>query len=171
MTAEPSLGCRLRVVVTALIAVVLTTSLLVGSCSAVDTLRPEISAWGIEGNPQVASFRAWANVSDPQSGVRNVTLFVERRGVSLHNYSMQFNGSLYVTEVPRLEANSTYALYVMAFDMANNSATSYRINIDTHVPPEIPDLTVTEPWVVGSSLVLALATIAVTYVYDRRRRS
>jgi hypothetical protein len=43
-----------------------------------DTLRPEVSEWGLTGyHDQGGPFTAWANVSDNDSGVKNVTLVID----------------------------------------------------------------------------------------------
>ena len=107
-----------------------------------DILRPEIRAWGVEGDPRVEDFTAWADVTDTKSGVRNVTLIVQSASGNVTDFPLLFNGSLYVSMVPRLGANDTYTMFVRAFDNANNSATSYRITLDTHVTPPPIDHTV-----------------------------
>ncbi len=139
--------------------------------AANDTLRPEISAWGLEGPvEQGVSFSAWANVSDTESGVRNVSLSVHGDNGQRSSYPLAFNGSLYMADVPGLAVNATYTLYIIAFDMANNTATSYSRTADlTQRTTTTKDPSVTTPIVVGSSLVLMAVVTVVAMIYDRRR--
>lgn len=135
-----------------------------------DTLRPEISAWGLEGPvEQGLPFSAWANVSDTESGVRNVSLSVHGDNGQRSLYALGFNGSLYRADIPGLAVNATYSLYMIAFDMANNIATSYSRTADlTQRTTTAKDPTVTAPIVVGSSLALMAVVTVLAMVYDRR---
>ena len=152
-----------------LVFVVLANGALVAS--AQDTVRPEISKWGIDGNARGGeSFFAWANVSDASSGVRNVSLIVHPDEGNVSEYPLASNGSLYVDVIPPLEFNRTHTLFIKAFDMANNSATSYSRVIDRRPASSTTiDPAVTAPVVVGSSLVLMVIVIIGTWFYDRRK--
>src|SRR5512137_1625549 len=116
------------------IALLFVSVVLVGgatAASAQDTLRPEISNWGIDGNAKGGeSFIAWANVSDASSGVRNVSLIVQPTVGPRLEYPLESNGTLFTDTIPPLEFNRTHTLFIKAFDMANNSATSYPRVID-----------------------------------------
>ncbi|MHA1772450.1 MAG: hypothetical protein ACTSXS_12775 [Candidatus Thorarchaeota archaeon] len=135
-----------------------------------DTLRPEISAWGIVGDPSSGgSFSVWANVSDSGSGVRNVSLVAQQDTGNTTVTELLRDGPLYTRDIPGLPVNHTYTLYVLAFDLANNSATSYSITVDTHpLPPVTFDPNSAMPVVVGSSLLLGGFTILLAIVYHRR---
>lgn len=138
--------------------------------TAQDTLRPEISSWGIDGNAKGGeSFIAWANVSDASSGVRNVSLIVQPNVGPRLEYPLESNGSLFTNAIPPLESNHTHTLFIKAFDMANNSATSYSRVIDRRpVTNTTIDPAVTAPVVIGSSLVLMVIVITGAWLYDRR---
>ncbi len=139
--------------------------------SSQDTLRPEISTWGIVGDPTSgAPFLAWAKVTDEGSGVRNVSLVVASDFGNSTYISLLDNGTHYTGEVPGLAANHTYSLYVQAFDLANNSATSYSIEVDTHPGrPSSFDPDLAMPMVVGSSLLLAVTATILSLLYHKRR--
>jgi hypothetical protein len=139
---------------------------------AEDTLRPEILGWGIVGDAKGgASFRAWANVSDDSSGVRNVTLVVLSSFLLESRFPLAYNGSLYTEIIPPLAANQTHRLTLIAFDMANNSATSYPITVDRRVTTFITvDPGTTWPVVVPSSLALMVVVSLIACRYDRRRK-
>lgn len=141
-----------------------------------DTIRPEISSWGIEGRASAGeSFVAWANVTDYQSAVRNVSLILNSDNGTVRTveiYPLFDNGTLYVRQIPGLPANRTYLLRVLAFDLANNSAISYSRTINRYPSPDPPiDPNVTMPVVVTSSLVLFAIVSLLAYVYDRRQHN
>ncbi|MEM2142432.1 MAG: hypothetical protein QXS20_01420 [Candidatus Thorarchaeota archaeon] len=134
-----------------------------------DTVRPEISRWGIVGNARGGeAFLAWAVVWD-ESGVQNVTLMIQPSVSPLYSQPLGFNGTMYVSDVAPLAANQTYSLRILAFDMANNSATSYAIIIDRRTTSGAIDTTATMPVVVSSSLALAAVVITLSHLYDRKR--
>ncbi len=138
-----------------------------------DTLRPEIFAWGFEGDPSLGNpFLVWTNVSDTGSGIRNVSVVVEQLYGNSTNYLMDSNGTHYVRTLPGLPENHTYTLFILAFDNANNSATSYSRTIDRHPPPPATvDPAVVMPWVVGSSLGFAVIVLFLSLFYARRREA
>ena len=138
---------------------------------AQDVLRPEISDWGIEGDPAALEpFGVWAEVHDSGSGVKNVSLVIRNEAGNITMHPLSFNDSLYVAQIQPLGANHTYVLFIEAFDNSDNVATSYARTIDTYVSHSIaPDPTVTMPYVVGSTLAVAGVTCAAAVIYDRRR--
>jgi hypothetical protein len=135
-----------------------------------DTLRPEIHAWGFEGPvTQGLPFVAWANVTDLESGVRNVSLIVGPvLGIeTLHE--LISNGTHYASTISGLATGTLYSFRILAFDMANNSATSYTRTVDMRpITTTTIDPAVTAPIVVSSSLALMGIVIIVSFVYDRR---
>jgi len=136
-----------------------------------DTLRPTIEVWNIsrsayEGEP----FTAWADVRDPVSGVRNVSLIIKDSALNRTEYELFHNGSYYAASVDRLQANRTHDLWLLAFDMANNSATTYHMTVNLiESTYTIIDPWVTMPTVVSSSLALMAMVICMAVVYDKRR--
>ncbi|NWF96019.1 MAG: hypothetical protein HXY34_07725 [Candidatus Thorarchaeota archaeon] len=140
---------------------------------AQDTLRPEISEWGLTGDAAGGlAFTTWANVTDVGgSGIRNVTLLITSSGGSSSQHSMAFNGTLFEVTVPPLQFNQTHELRIRAFDMANNSATSYARTVDRR-PTSKPtvDPSATMPYVVTSSFVLSVLVSLVATLYHRRKR-
>jgi len=136
-----------------------------------DTLRPTIEVWDIsrsayEGEP----FKAWADVRDPGSGVRNVSLIIRDSVLNRTEYEMLHNGIHYAASIDRLQANRSHELWLLAFDMANNSATTYHMTVNLIESTYTPiDPWVTMPTVVSSSLALMAMVICVAAVYDKRR--
>ncbi len=135
-----------------------------------DTLRPEIHAWGFEGPvTQGLPFVAWANVTDLESGVRNVSLIVDPV-LGIETLQELFNnGTHYIGTIPGLTTGTLYSFSILAFDMANNSASSYTRTVDMRpISTTTVDPSVTTPIVVGSSLALMGIVIIVSIAYDRR---
>jgi len=143
------------------------------SASLQDTLRPTIEVWNIsrfayEGEP----FTAWADVRDPDSGVRNVTLIIQDSTLNRTEYELLHNGSYYAASISRLQSNRSHELWLLVFDMANNSATTYHLTVNLIESTYIPiDPWVTMPTVVSSSLALTAIVICMAVVYDKRRTS
>ena len=161
---------------------ILATSIVVGtsvatnlqqqeSASLQDTLRPSIEVWNIsrsayEGGP----FTAWADVRDSASGVRNVTLIIQDTALNHTEYELLHNGSYYMASIDRLQFDRSHELWILAFDMANNSATTYHLTVNLIQPTYTPiDPGVTMPTVVSSSLALMAIVICMAVVYDKRR--
>lgn len=140
-----------------------------GSLLLNDTLRPEISAWGIDGPAgQGLPFSVWANVTDSESGVRNVSVLVVGNTGYRSLHALDFNGSLYRAGIPGLAVNVTYSLNIIAFDMANNSATSYPRTVDLRETTSTTiDPSITAPIVISSSLALIVLISVVAVFYDR----
>ena len=138
-----------------------------------DTLRPTIEVWNIsrsvyEGEP----FTAWADVRDPVSGVRNVSLIIQDSALNRTEYDLLHNGIHYAASIDRLQANRSHELWILAFDMANNSATTYHLTVNLIESTYTPiDPWVTMPTVVSSSLALMAMVICTAVVYDKRRAS
>ena len=138
-----------------------------------DTLRPTIEVWNIsrsayEGEP----FTVWADVRDPVSGVRNVSLVIHDTTLNRTEYDLLYNGSYYAASINRLQFNRSHELWISAFDMANNSATTYHLTVNLIQPTYTPiDPGVTMPIVVSSSLALMAIVICMAAVYDKRRGS
>jgi len=138
--------------------------------SRADTLRPEIHAWGFEGPiNQGLPFVAWANVTDSESGVRNVSLIIGPMPGSETLQELFNNGTHYVSAIPGLTTGILYSFRILSYDMANNSGTSYTRTVDMRpVTTTTIDPSVTAPIVVGSSLALMGLVIIVSVAYDRR---
>lgn len=138
--------------------------------SQTDEIRPNIYAWGIAGDPELGDgFDVWANVTDDESGVRNVTIQVSGPNMILNNL-MTFNGSFYTASVPAFPNDGTFNTYIRAYDMANNTRTSSNLQIvvDLDQVP-IVDPSVTMPIVVVSSIGLIGIVVATALVYDKRK--
>ncbi|MGY5861928.1 MAG: hypothetical protein RTU09_06100 [Candidatus Thorarchaeota archaeon] len=138
-----------------------------------DTLRPTVEVWNIsssanEGEP----FMAWADVIDLVSGVRNVSLIIQDSALNRTEVKLLHNGSYYVASIDRLQNNRSHDLWILAFDMANNSATTYHLTVNLIESTYTPiDPSVTMPIVVSSSLALTAIVICMAAVYDKRRAS
>ena len=136
-----------------------------------DTLRPSIDVWNIsrsayDGEP----FTAWADVWDPNSDVRNVSLIIQDTALNRTEYELLDNGSYYVASIGRLQSNRSHELWIYAFDMANNSATTYKLTVNLIESTYTPiDPWVTMPTVVSASIALMAMVICVAVVYDKRR--
>lgn len=138
--------------------------------SQTDEIRPTVYDWGIIGEPELGdSFLVWANVTDDNSGVRNVTVHVNGPNVTVHNL-MTYNGSFYNAPVHPFPNSGTFNIYIRAYDMANNTRTSTDLQIvydSDPVPPVDPNVTM--PIVVGSSIGLMVAVFGLAMLYDRKR--
>ncbi len=142
-----------------------------GIASLQDTLRPTIEVWNISRSAyEGAPFTAWADVRDPVSGVRNVSLTIQDSAMNRTEYELLHNGSYYVASIDRLQSNRSHELWILAYDMANNSATTYHLTVNLIESTYTPiDPWATMPTVVSSSLALTAMVICVAVVYDKRR--
>lgn len=135
-----------------------------------DTLRPEIYQWGLD-NPVNAetAFTVWANVSDRDSGIQNVTAFLQQDIDEPISSIMSFNGSFYTTSFAPVESNHTYSVWIQAYDEAGNLATGYARNFDLRIfiDPEIV-AGATMPFVISGSLVTLVVAIGLSYQYEKR---
>ena len=131
---------------------------------------PDVWAWGITGEPELGdSFDVWADVTDDDSDVRNVTLHVIGPNMTLHN-AMTFNGSFYNAPVPAFPNSGTFNIYLTAYNMENESRISTNVMIDYDADPEpVIDPNITLPVVVGSSAGLMVLVMGFAMLYDRKR--
>jgi hypothetical protein len=136
-----------------------------------DTLRPDLYAWNIsEGAYLGEDFEAWAQVSDSGSGVRNVSLVIENLTHIAREHLLPYNGSHFVSQISALALNATYDLFIRAFDNSNNTATSFRREVDLLIISGSDiDVWITMPFVVVSSGALMLVVIlAARFVQTRK---
>lgn len=139
---------------------------------AADTRPPNIYEWGIEGQPELGQgFDVWANVSDDETGLRNVTVQVFGPNMTVNNL-MSYNGTYFTGSVPAFPNDGTFNVRIQAFDLANNTRTSafHIIEFEANPPPTIPE-NITLPFVVGSSIALMAVVIVLALVYDRRKNT
>ncbi len=135
-----------------------------------DEIRPNIYEWGVEGVPELGlGFDVWANVSDDDSGLRNVTVQVSGPNMTL-NSLMTFNGTYYNGSVPAFPNDGLFDVNIRAYDLANNSRISYNLLFQYEENPVIPiDPTLSMPFVVGGSIGLIAVVIGIAMVYDRKK--
>ena len=135
-----------------------------------DEIRPNIYGWGVEGDPLLGlGFDVWANVTDDDSGLRNVTVQVSGPNMTL-NSLMTFNGTYYNGSVPAFPNDGSFDVTIRAFDLANNSRISYDREFQYEENPVIPiDPTLSMPFVVGGSIGLIVVVIGIAVVYDRKK--
>ncbi|MFW9921456.1 MAG: hypothetical protein ACFFED_17790 [Candidatus Thorarchaeota archaeon] len=137
-----------------------------------DITRPEIYGWGIDGSVNtVDSFTVWANVTDTNSGILNVTavIRVDANVSSTTRTLMPFNGTFFSKTFSALEINHTYSIWVEAYDMELNLAQSYNRQFDLHVYPSTGiDPNVTLPFVLTGSLVTFLVAVLLAREYQKR---
>ena len=144
---------------------------LVRSTVAADTTPPNIWAWGLEGQPELGQgFDVWANVTDEETGLRNVTVQAYGPNMTLNNL-MTYNGTYYTGSVPAFPNPGTFYVKIRAYDLANNTRTSAvrEVVFEANTTPTIPE-DATLPAVVGSSIAVMAMVIVLAMVYDRRRR-
>jgi len=141
-----------------------------------DVTRPDIFAWGIEGEPELGNgFDVWANVTDDgimnddDPGLRNVTVEVIGPNMSLNDL-LTHNGTFYTASVPAFPNSGEFWVRIRAYDHANNTRVSAYTILEYESDP-IPtiDPTVTMPIVVGSSLGLVVIVVGLALVYDKRK--
>jgi hypothetical protein len=139
---------------------------------AQDAVRPEISNWSIDGSvSSIASFVVWANVSDLNSGVLNVSVVIRRttNGTLTTKQLMSFNGTVYTATAGPLDANNTYTIWIEAYDVALNLAQSYSRTFKLYVgSTSSVDPYITFPFVVGGGLVTFFAAVVLACIYDKR---
>ncbi len=137
-----------------------------------DTVRPEIYGWGIDGSVNtVDSFTVWANVTDRDSGILNVSTVVriDSNVLLTTKTLMSFNGTFYTQSFSALEVNHTYSIWIEAYDTEINRAQSYNRLFDLHVYPNTGiDPSVTLPYVVSGSLVTLLVAVLLAREYHKR---
>ncbi len=141
-----------------------------GSSYVLSQSRPDVWDWGIEGDPLLGQgFDVWANVSDRDSDLRNVSVQVSGPNMTL-NSLMTFNGTFYTESVPAFPNDGLFTVYILAYDMTNRSRTREIVYFEYEEDPIIPiDPTITMPFVVGSSIGLIVLVIGFAIFYDRKR--
>ena len=141
-----------------------------GSSYVLSQTNPDIWDWGIEGDPLLGQgFDVWANVSDSDSDLRNVSVQVSGPNMTLNNL-LTFNGTFYTGAVPAFPNDGLFEVYIRAYDMTNGTRTSPHDFIEYEEDPIIPiDPTITMPFVVGSSIGLIVLVIGFAIFYDRKR--
>ncbi len=147
-----------------------TTALSRFTLSQGNKIRPNIYAWGVEGDPELGlGFDVWANVTDDDSGLRNVTVQISGPNMTL-NSLMTFNGTYYNGSVPAFPNDGLFDVNIRAYDLANNSRISYNLLFQYEENPVIPiDPTLSMPFVVGGSIGLIAVVIGIAVVYDRKK--
>ncbi len=135
-----------------------------------ESSEPDIWAWGIEGEYELGQgFDVWANVSDQDDDLKNVTVQVIGPNMTYRSL-MTFNGSFYIDSVPAFPNDGTFTVRLRAYDFENNTRTSSPFYIDyISTPPPIIDPSITLPIVVGSSVGLMVVLVGFAYIYDRKK--
>ncbi len=138
---------------------------------AQDTLRPNIYEWGIDGVvSSETSFTVWANVSDNDSGLLNVSILIKTDNYDPTKNLIAFNGTFHVITVGALAANHTYSIWIVVYDVALNRAQSYVRNFDLTIDPyPTVDPNLSFPFVVPSSLALFAAVVIIGHVINKRK--
>jgi hypothetical protein len=139
--------------------------------SKLDTTRPVISTWGIEGNiSQGEPYRVWASVEDNMAGVENVSVIVRNPNYFVVKPLLNQNGTHWVVDLPALSINGTWEFWIESYDWAMNVASSFSQTVDySSIPVRTIDPSETLVVVVASSVGIAAVTIVLALLYDRRR--
>ena len=141
-----------------------------------DSMAPTIHNWSYSEIVADEYFLIWANVTDDESGVKNVTATADVISGEANGsvFLLEFNGSLYVTDEAILAFNNTYRLWVASYDNAMNYRISFGRTIDLHpIDPEdvTKDPYLTMPYVVGSTIALLAAIILITVYYTKSKKT
>jgi hypothetical protein len=133
-------------------------------------VRPSIYDWGIIGRPTMSEpFTVWANVTDDDLDLANVSVYVNGTNTRIHEL-MAYNGSLYVENLDALLDAGTYIIYITATDLANNTRVSHHEYIELQTETTtVVDPSITMPYVVASSLCVGLIACVVAYLYRQRQ--
>ncbi|MFW9850053.1 MAG: hypothetical protein ACFFF4_13025 [Candidatus Thorarchaeota archaeon] len=152
-----------------LVSIMMVCTLIV-PVSAQDTIRPEIYGWGILGHiGESPTFTVWANVTDNDSGVENVTVNIRQDGGSPVVTLMSFNTTFYTLTLPHVELNHTYTVWIESYDVAGNVATSYSRNFDLRIDTVTNlDPIVTLPYVVSVSILTLVVVLWLSNEYNKR---
>jgi hypothetical protein len=155
-----------------LFGMAITFLLVLSSVQHVTAASPDIWDWGIEGEPELGlEFDVWANVSDDDMDLKNVTVEVVGPNMSLNNL-LTFNGTFYTGSVPGFPNDGEFRIRIIAYDLANNTRYGGFVYIEYDEDPAPPiDPAVTMPVVVGSSLGLIVFVTGLALVYDKRKRA
>ncbi|MDH4214352.1 MAG: hypothetical protein OEV85_10555 [Candidatus Thorarchaeota archaeon] len=133
-------------------------------------VSPSIYDWGITGRAnESAAFTVWANVTDDDLDLANVSVHVDGPNTTIHEL-MPFNGTFYVTNLDALHNFGLYDIYVTATDLANNTREGRHISVEI-IPDttEPPDPSITMPIVVISSVITGFIVCVVAYLYAKRK--
>jgi hypothetical protein len=133
-------------------------------------VSPTINDWGIIGKPnESVVFTVWANVTDDDNDLANVTVHVNGPNTAI-NKIMPFNGTLNVTNLDAFIDYGIYDIYVTATDLANNTRVGRHIFVEIQADvTTLPDPNLTMPVVVVSSLIAGFIVFVVAYFYEKRR--
>ncbi|MGY5858367.1 MAG: hypothetical protein RTU63_03285 [Candidatus Thorarchaeota archaeon] len=137
-----------------------------------DTTQPNIWDWNYSGRPNESeAFTVWANVTDNEGGdgIRNVTINISGPNVTIHDL-MIFNGTFYEVDIDAFPNHGTFDMFIVAYDMNNNTRIGRHITViveEVVEPPVDPMLTL--PFVVASSVILAIIVIMIALMYDKRQ--
>jgi hypothetical protein len=135
-----------------------------------DTNAPTIHNWSHSEITADEYFLIWANVSDDDSGIHNVTAVANVISGEANDsvFLLEFNGSLYITDEAILAFNNTYHLWIESYDNAMNHRIGWRRTIDL-IPIDPEDITkdpyLTMPYVVGSTIAVLSIIILVSIYY------
>jgi hypothetical protein len=137
-----------------------------------DVMAPTIHNWSHSEIKADEYFSIWANVTDDDSGILNVTAKADVISGDGNDsiFLLEFNGSLYVTNEAILAFNNTYRLWIEAYDNAMNYRLGFGHTIDLVPinPEDIPkDPYLTMPYVIGSSIALLAVIILVSFYYSK----
>ena len=169
--SSESLIAMVRLRSITLFGIAITFLLVLSSVQHATAAAPDIWEWGIEGEPELGlGFDVWANVSDVDMDLKNVTVEVVGPNMSLNNL-LTFNETYYTGSVPTFPNDGEFRVRIIAYDLVNNSRTSGHVYIEYEEDPAPPiDPTVTMPIVVGSSLGLIVIVTGLALLYDKRKR-
>ncbi|MFW9964778.1 MAG: hypothetical protein ACFFCX_14515 [Candidatus Sifarchaeia archaeon] len=137
-----------------------------------DDNQPDIWAWGIEGEPELGfGFDVWANVTDQDDDLKNVSVQVLGPNMTYRNL-LVYNGTFHTGAVPAFPNDGTFSVRIRAYDLENNTRTSYPVYIDFEANRTTAvDPSVTMPIVVGSSVGFIVLIVVLAIIYDRRTGS
>lgn len=137
-----------------------------------DTVAPSIHNWSHSEITADEYFIIWANVTDDESGIHNVTAFAEvvQGDANDLSFALESNGSLYVTNEAILSFNNSYRIWIEAYDTAMNHRSSYSRLVDLIPPETTKDPYLTMPFVIGTTIIL-LAVIILLAIYSSKRRA
>jgi hypothetical protein len=132
-------------------------------------VSPTIYDWGIIGRPnESVAFIVWANVTDEDGDLANVSVHVSGPNTTIHEI-MPFNGSLNVINLDAFLEIGIYDIYVSASDLANHTRVGRHVFVEIQAETtDTPDPNITMPIVVVSSLIAGFIVCVVAYFYGKR---
>ncbi|MBN2230130.1 MAG: hypothetical protein JW779_11130 [Candidatus Thorarchaeota archaeon] len=132
---------------------------------------PSIWSSGILGRANESDpFTVWANVTDDDEDLVNVTVHVNGPNATLHEI-MTFNGTYYERDMNPLPNPGTFDIYVSAIDTQNNTRIGRHISVT--ILEDIPDPVdpiITLPIVVISSIALGAVVFIIALQYEKRQQ-